>query len=140
MRVGPHGELLSDPPYGRQGKKTTIDLQQAAAAYDLFTGTAQDVLVEALAIRLPNVDVSDDATITSISIATDDATPVELVTSTQGAKANLTAEKQISWTGALYVKVGTKIQLTIAGGAADAETVCDVAAFFRPVVPGGYLA
>jgi len=38
------------------------------------------------------------------------------------------------------VKVGKKIQLTIAGGAADAATVCDVIAEYRAVVSGGYLA
>jgi len=119
---------------------TTIDLQQAAASYDLFTGTTQDVIAEKLVIRLPNVDVSDDVTITSISIQTDDATPQVFISSTTGAKANLTAEAQLSWTGAILIKTGTKIQLTIAGGAADAPTVCDVIAECRAVVAGGYLA
>jgi len=119
---------------------TTIDLQQAAGSYDLFTGTTQDVVVEKLVIRLPNVDVSDDANITSISIQTDDATPQVFISATDGAKANLTPEAQLGYTGVVLIKVGKKIRLTIAGGAADAQTVCDVVAEYRAVVSGGYLA
>ena len=123
-----------------QVKATTIDLAQIAGAYDLFTGTTQDVVVEKLTFRLPNVNVADDATITSIAIASNDATPQVLISSALGVKANLTAEAQISWTGAALLKAGKKIQLTIAGGTADAATVCDVVAEFRAVTGGGYLA
>jgi hypothetical protein len=122
----------------------TIDLAQAAAVYDLFTGTTQDFIVEQLIFRMPNVDASDDATITSIAIATDDATPVEFITALQGAVANLGPERQIAYPQAgnppVLIKVGTKIQLTIAGGAADAATVCDVVVIGRAAVSGGYLA
>ncbi len=123
-----------------QMKATTIDLHQAAGTYDLFTGTTQDVIVEKLSFRLPNIPVSDDAAITSIAIATNDVSPHQFITAVDGAKANLTAEVQITWTGACLLKAGKKIQLTIAGGTADAETVCDVVAQCRAVVSGGYLA
>ncbi len=43
----------------------TIDLQQVANTYDLFTGMDQNVVLEKLLIRLPDVDVSDDTNITS---------------------------------------------------------------------------
>ncbi|GAI69275.1 unnamed protein product [marine sediment metagenome] len=119
---------------------TTIDLQQAAATYDLFTGTTQDVVVEKLLIRLPNVNVSDDVTITSISIQTNDTTPQVFISAADGAKVNLTAEAQLGYTGVVMVKVGKKIQLTIAGGAADEATVCDVICEYRAKVSGGYLA
>lgn len=119
---------------------TTIDLAQAAASYTLFTGTTQDVMIESLSIRLPNVDVSDDATITSISIQTNDTTPQVFVNSVIGAKAYLTAEAQLGWTGASLLKAGKLIQLTIAGGAADVATACDVVVKCRSVVSGGYLA
>jgi len=122
-----------------QVAKTTIDLEQAAATYDLFIGADEDVLLEKLVIRLPDVDCSDDAAITSISIQTDDTTPEELISVATGDVANLTAEAQLSWTGAIIIKVGTKIQLTIAGGAADDPTVCDVVAKCRAVVAGGSL-
>jgi len=123
-----------------QIKATTIDLAQAAASYTLFTGTIQDVQVESLLIRLPNVNVSDDATITSISIQTNDATPQVFVNSVVGAKAYLTAEAQLGWTGVHLLKAGKLIRLTIAGGAADAATTCDVIVKCRAVVSGGYLA
>ncbi len=125
-----------------QVSATTIDLQQAAASYDLFTGTTQDVVVERLIIRLPNVDVSDDAAITSISILSDDVTPSTFLSTAAGTKANLTAEAQLAANinNGILIKVGTKIRLTIAGGAADAGTVCDVIAHYRSVVAGGTLA
>lgn len=120
-------------------KSTTINLQQAAATYDLFTGTAQSVIIDSLLFRLPNVDVSNDVTITSISIQTNDTTSQVIISATNGAKANLTANAQINWIGALLLIATKKIQLTIAGGAADASTVCDVIVSYRPVVAGGYL-
>ena len=123
-----------------QIKAATIDLNQAANTYDLFTGTAQAVILESLIIRLPNVDVSNDGTITSISIQTDDVTAGVIINSTDGAIANLTAEAQLGWSGQIYITVGTKIRLTIAGGAADAATVCNVTAKCRAVVAGGNLA
>ncbi|GAI90682.1 unnamed protein product [marine sediment metagenome] len=119
---------------------TTIDLNQAAATYDLFTGTTQDVVVESLVIRMPAEAAS--APLTSISIQTDDATPQVFIDSTAGDVANLTSEAQLSWTGATLIDAGTgaKIQLTIAGGAHGSEYICDVIAEYRAVVSGGYLA
>lgn len=120
---------------------TTINLQQAASTYTLFTGATQPVMVEALTFALPNVNVSDDATITYITIQTDHTTPQVIFNSTTGAKANLTAENQLAWDGPpIYLPVGKKIQLTIAGGAADASTVCNVVAEYRAVVSGGTLS
>lgn len=132
-------ESLADPRQ-LQIKATTINLQQAAAPYTLFTGTTTDVIVERLSFRLPAVNVADDTTITSIAIATNDATAQAMITAVQGAKANLTSEAQITWTGSLLLKVGKTIRLTIAGGAANASTVCDVVAEYRAVNAGGYLA
>ncbi|MBA7484011.1 hypothetical protein ES707_19530 [subsurface metagenome] len=119
---------------------TTIDLQQEAGTYDLFTGKTQDVVVERLLIRLPDIDVSGDATITSIAIQTNDTTPQVFIDATAGAKEKLTAEAQLGYTGVIMIKVGKKIQLIIAGGAADEATVCDVIAEYRTVASGGYLA
>jgi hypothetical protein len=134
-----HETLASLGVGNLQIKATTINLAQIAGAYDLFTGTIQDVIVEKLSFRLPNVNVADDATITSIAIATNDTTAQVLISAAQGAKANLTAEAQITWTGTVLLKAGKKIRLTIAGGAADAATVCDVVAEYRAVTGGGYL-
>lgn len=119
---------------------TTEDLHQAASTYDLFTGTTQAVVLEKLVLALPNVNVSDDATITYITVQTDHSTAQVIFNSTTGAKANLTAEAQLSWNGAIYIPTGKKIQLTIAGGAADAEAICNITAQYRAVVAGGKLA
>ena len=122
-----------------QIKATTIDLQQAAATYDLVTGTSQDVLIESLVLRCP-VDCSDDATFTGISIQTDDTTAQEFISQANGGKAVLTAQSQLAWTGAILLKVGKKIQLTIYGNPADEATVCDIVIKYRAVASGGYLA
>lgn len=132
--------------YGRlagvaQIAATTIDLNQAAAPYTLFTGTTQDVVLEKLVIRMPNI-VAGGA-LTSISIQTDDTTPQIFITAAQGAVANLVAEAQLSWApagGITLIKAGTLIRLTIAGGAHGVAYVCDVVAVCRAVVAGGNLA
>lgn len=119
---------------------TTIDLEQAAASYDLFTGTTQDVILKSLIFQMPNVDASDDCALTSISIQTDDVTAGTIIDSTTGAVANLTAEAQLAWTGALKITVASKIQLTIGGGTADEATVCNIIAEYEAITAGGTLA
>ncbi|MBA7678396.1 hypothetical protein ES703_86671 [subsurface metagenome] len=123
-----------------QIKATTEDLQQAAASYDLVTGTTQDVIIESLTLRCP-VDCSDDVgAFTGISIQTDDTTAQVFIAQADGVKANLTQDAQLAWTGAILLKATKKIQLTIYGGAADDPTVCDIVVKCRAVVSGGYLA
>ena len=131
---------MADLKSAAQIKPTTIDLNQAAATYDLVTATSGDVLVESLVLRCP-VDCSDDAgAFTGISIQTDDTTAQVFISQANGVKANLTDQSQIAWTGAILLKATKKIQLTIYGGAADEATVCDIVAKYRAVVSGGYLA
>jgi hypothetical protein len=120
-------------------KSTTIDLNQIAGAYDLFTATAQDVLIKSLVFALPAVNVSDDAAITGISIQTDAATPAVIISAANGVKANLTSSAQLSWTGAVLLAATKKIQLTIIGAASDAATVCKVTVEYIPITAGGYL-
>lgn len=126
---------------GRQQiAKTTEDLDQVAGTYDLFTGTTQDVLLESLLIRMPNI-VAGGA-ITSISIQADDTTPQVLISAADGAVANLTAEVQLAWQNycaPVLIKVGTKIQLTIAGGAHGSSYVCEVIVKVRAITSGGHL-
>jgi len=125
-----------------QTKTATVDLHNSAGAYDLFTGTGQAVIVEKLVFQVPSVDVSDDTGgITGISVQTDDSEPAIFIPSADGVKANLTAEAQLSYTGAIAISVATKIQCTIIGGTADTDpTTCTVYAQYRAVVVGGYLA
>jgi len=121
-----------------QIKATTHDLQQAAGTRDLVTGTTQDVVIESLVLRCP-VDCSDDAPFTGISIQTDDTTMQVFIAQGDGVIANLTAQSQLAWTGAILLKAGKKIQLTIYDGAADDPTVCDIVIKYRAVASGGYL-
>jgi hypothetical protein len=120
----------------------TIDLNQAAASYDLFTGTTQVVELEDLTIRISDTTVVGTP-VTKISIQTDDTTPQVLINDTDGDVANLTAQAQLAWdsNGVMcYIAVGKKIQLTISGAAAGAARVCTVIAKYRAVVSGGSLA
>ena len=120
---------------------TTFDLNQAASTYDLYTATGASVYVERFTFTMPSSpDVTDDATITSISIQTDTATVITLLSAANGAKANLIADTVFSYTTPFALPVGNKIQLTIAGGAADASTVCTVSCRYQPVGVAGYLA
>ncbi len=121
-----------------QSKATTIDLNQAAATYDLYTGTTQDVVAEKLIIRMSGGAVA--GAVTSISIQTDDTTAQIFISAVDGAVANLTYQNQLGYDGAIMIKAGKKIRLTIAGGAAGVARVCDVVVIYRAVVSGGYLA
>ena len=123
-----------------QIKATTIDLNQVAATYDLFTATTQDVVIEKLVIRMSGGAMG--GAFTYFTIQTDDATPIVFIDATAGAVANLTDEAQIAWTGAILLDAGTgaKIRLTIAVAQGGAARVCDVIAECRAVVAGGYLA
>jgi len=116
-----------------------IDIQLAAATHILFTGTTQDVIIESLILRCP-VDCSDDVgAFTGISIQTDDTTPQVIIAQADGVKANLTAQSQLAWTGAILLKATKTIGLTIYGGPTDDPTACDVVVKYRAVVSGGYL-
>jgi hypothetical protein len=118
---------------------TTIDLAQAADDYDLAEAVDGDCLLQALVFRMPDVDASDDATLTAISIQTDDSTPYELISAATGAVANLDPEAQLVWAGTVLLAEGQKVQLTISGGAADAATVCKVVIRYSPVTAAAHL-
>jgi len=118
--------------------QTTESLDQAAASYDLLTGTSHAVILEGFSLKLPTGAVG--GALTSISVQTDDATPGVIISSTLGAVANLTSEAEISWTGCLLVNVGTKIQLTINGGAHGSAYTATFTAKYRAVTAGGTLA
>lgn len=119
----------------------TIDLKQVAGDYDLFTATGGSVYVEYFSLTMPaSPDVTNDATITSIAIQTDTTTVINLLTAANGAKAKLIAGTVFTYATPFALPVGNKIQLTIAGGAADAATVCVTSCRYRSINPAGYLA
>ena len=112
---------------------TTIDLEQVAASYDLFTASRYDVEVLHLTIIIP-ADLTAEASLTSISIQSTDDSPVEFISSTVGAVANLTKDKYLQYDGSAKVASAKKIQLTIAGGATAASQVCTVFVGYREAV------
>ena len=117
-----------------------FDLQQAAATYDLWEATVGAVYCETLSITLPNVDCSDDVSLTSISIQTDMAIPDVILSAADGAKANLTPLASFTYSGPAFpLTLGNKIQLTIAGGAADDPTSCLIRVRYRAITPLAYL-
>ena len=124
-------------PYAIKPVKTTIDLNQVAESYDLFTGGVQDCALEGIMIKMPTEGCG--GSVTNISIQTDDVTPAVLINSTAGAVANLTSEAVLSWTGLTHIAVDTKIQLTIIGGAHGSTYSCKVTAFYRAITNGGRL-
>src|SRR5512146_183849 len=119
----------------------TVDLHHAAGDYDLFTATGGTVYVEEFKLTLPNIDCSDDAALTGITVQTDTATVVTLIASAAGLKANLTANKAFTYATPFALPVGNKIQLTIVGGTATADpTTCVTSARYQAVTPAAYLA
>jgi hypothetical protein len=112
---------------------TTIDLNQAAGDYDLFTAGLSDIEILHLTIIIPS-DLTGEETLTSISIQSTDDTPVEFVSATAGAVANLTANKYLQYNAGETVAGGKKIQLTIGGGATAASQVCTVFVAYREAV------
>jgi len=117
---------------------TTQDLNNVAAAYDLFTGTDAAVLLTRLSIKMPD-DIAT-APLESIAIATEDATPGVIIKAEDGALEFLIAEAEITWSGAMVINVGTKIQLTIAGDAEGEAYVTTITAKYESIADGGSLA
>jgi hypothetical protein len=123
-----------------QVKVATVDLHNGAGALDVATCATEDVIVDSI-IFSPRVNISDDAgAFTGMSIQDNDTTVHTFISQANGIKANLTQYAQLSWTGAIKVRVGNKIQCTIYGGSADANpTTCDVEITYHATVDGGTL-
>lgn len=134
--------LLTSTGVGRYNyAATTHNLAAGAATTTLLTGTGQAVILESITVRLPDVNMSDDAgAYTGFSIQLTGTNNTTLITTAQGAKANCTAEAQMAWTGSVYVPVGELIQIVVTGGAGDATTTANIVAGYRSVVAGGTLA
>ncbi len=105
---------------------TTVDLNQAAGDYDLFTVGLYDIQVLEFGFIIPaDLTGTDAGSLTAISAQSTDGTPVEFISLSSGAKANLTANKHLFYTGAETVSLTKKIQLTIVGGATTSAQVCN---------------
>ena len=106
---------------------TTIDLDQVAGNYDLFEVDASSIKVLQFGLIVP-ADLTGAAAgaLTAISVQSTDATPVEFISATDGAKVNLSANKHLIYNGQDVVAITKKIQLTIVGGATTAAQVCSI--------------
>ena len=119
----------------------TVDLHNGAGNLDLFTATGGSVYVEYFSLTLPNLDLTDDAALTGITVQTDTTTVITLIASAAGLKAQLTANKVFTYATPFALPVGKKIQLTIVGGTATADpTTCVTSCRYRAINPAGYLA
>lgn len=114
-----------------------ISLAQAANTYDVMTATTQNLFIDAVIVHVPD-DLHSVATFTGISVQTDDGSPIEILSSTNGAKAKLTGNFFSVYRGPSVTVATKKIQLTIGGGSAGSGKVADVTVLWRPVVAGGY--
>lgn len=114
-----------------------ISLNQAAGAYNVMTATAQDLFIDAVIVHVPD-NLSAVATFTGISLATDDGTPIEILSATNGAKANLTGNFFSVFQGPKVTAATKKLQLTIGGATAGANKVANITVLWRPLVAGGY--
>ena len=121
--------------------ETTVNYRQIslaqAAAYNVMTATTQNLFIDAVIVHVPD-DLSEVETFTGISVATDDDTPIEILSSTAGAKANLTGNFYHVYRGPSVTASTKIIQLTIGGGSAGEGMVADVTVLWRPLVAGGY--
>jgi len=106
----------------------------------LIKATTQDVVIESL-VAYCKRDLSGDAGFTGLSVQTDDTTNQVFISQAEGVKANLTAESQIAWTGAILLKVDSYIDFSVYGGAvASVVSLWDLIITYRAVVSGGYIA
>jgi len=117
-----------------------LDLDSTAVgSYHTLIATDQDIIIESLIFHSTRA-LSGDAGFTGISVETDDTTPQVFISEAEGVKANLTAESQLAWTGAVLLREGQYIDFSIYGGAvANAESLCQIVVGYRAVVSGGYL-
>lgn len=136
MQTGP----FAIPDYSLdRGRSFTANLAQAAGTYDLCTATGGDVLIDMYNISL--YVATAGATFTSVSFQTNQTNPTVILTSTEGAVANLTAQKNLVravTVGSLLLKSGQKLQYTIAGATGTGSI--QVAIAFMPLANGATLA
>ena len=115
----------------------SIDLNQTIGTYTIFTGATQTTMLRYLSTKMPTGDCG--GALTGITIQTDDITPSEIITTSQGLVAFLTSEAELWWTGCVRINEGTKIQLSITGGAHGSQYLSTITAGYHSVVDGGYL-
>lgn len=117
-------------------KSFTININQAAATYDLATALGGDVMIHP-GLSSWYCDASAAGPTTSVSVQTDTANPTVLVTAVEGAVAGILIGINLhpAWDQPMVLKIGSKIQYTIAGGASAGQITATLA--YRPMLPQG---
>lgn len=114
-------------------KVFTANLAQAAATYDLATvNVTGGIVIHDVQIYCSVAG----ATFTSVAIASNDTTPVALLSAAEGAVANLTAGKNIAkaFTGPTYLHTSKKLQYAIVGSTGTGTLL--VVVRYLPTVAG----
>ena len=122
-----------------QSKSFAANLAQAANTYDLCTASG-DVLIDIN--RLAIYVTKKNATLTSVSIQSNQTNATTLLSAAEGAVANLIAQKNlvraIPVIGNLLLKSGQKLTFTIAGSTGTGAL--EVIVPFFPMSAGATLA
>lgn len=104
-------------PTALQAKSFTANLAQAAATYDLCTASGGDVLIDLQ--KLAIYVATAGATLTSVSIQSNQSNITTILSAVEGGVANLIAQKNlvrvIPVIGGLLLASGQKLQYTIVG-------------------------
>jgi len=108
-------------------KSFTANLAQAAGTYDLCVASG-DVLIDLQKIALYMATAG--ATFTSVSVQTNQTAVITILSSVEGAVANLTAQKHvvraIPTNPVLHLASGQKIQFTIVGSTGTGSMKIDL--------------
>jgi hypothetical protein len=115
-------------------KTATLDLSHDAGTYDALTAQG-DVLIEAASFYGDTAG----ATFTSVSVQTNQTNPVTVLTSAEGAVANVVAQKTLAFAYGRFpfvLRSGQKLQYTIVGLTGTGAITMTV--YCRPLVSGQY--
>lgn len=115
-------------------KISSVDTSGDDDTYTLAEAIGGDVLI--LAIDPYNIDAAT-APMTNISIQTDDTTPLEILSSANGAQANLTAQKHmpVEVTRPFLLASGKRIKATITnpGWVGNLNKIMRVTIYYLPI-------
>ena len=106
-------ELNTKLAYQNVSKERTVNIAQAANTYDITTATG-DVMIERFYVYVATAG----ATMTSVSIQTNDTTPFVLLSAVEWAVANLVAGANLNpanKNNVFKLATGKKLQFTIVG-------------------------
>ena len=117
----------------------TINYKQislaSAETVNVMTANAQSLFIDAVVVHVPD-DLSEVETFTSLAVATNDDPAIEIMSATEGAKANLTGNFYHVYRGPVVTASTEILQATVTGTAA--AKVANITVLWRPVVAGGY--